>query len=69
MDVIVSGPLSVLNSLTPSNINVQLDLTGLTPGVYQLTPVVTVTKQGVTVESILPGTVEVVITALPTPTP
>ena len=69
MDVIVSGPLSVLNSLTPSNINVQLDLTGLTPGVYQLTPVVTVTKQGVTVESILPGTVEVVIAALPTPTP
>lgn len=69
MDVILSGPLSVLNSLTPSNVNVQLDLTGLTPGTYQLTPQVSVSKQGISVESILPGTVEVVITAIATPTP
>jgi YbbR domain-containing protein len=69
VDVILSGPLSVLNSLTPSNVNVQLDLTGLTAGTYQLTPVVTVSKQGIAVESILPGTVEVIISAAPTPTP
>jgi hypothetical protein len=30
---------------------------------------VTVSKQGISVESILPGTVEVVITAIATPTP
>jgi YbbR domain-containing protein len=69
VDVILSGPLSVLNSLTPSNVNVQLDLTGLTAGTYQLTPEVTVSKQGIAVESILPGTVEVIISAAPTPTP
>jgi len=38
-----------------------VDLTGLTPGTYQLIPAVMVTDQGVTVQSILPGTVEVTI--------
>jgi hypothetical protein len=34
----------------------------LAVGTYQLSPTVTVADQGVTVQSILPGTVEVVIT-------
>ena len=69
VDVILSGPLPVLDSLLPSDVHVRLDLTGLTVGTYQLTPVVSIAKQDVTVQSILPGTVEVVITkeAIPTP--
>ena len=69
VDVILSGPLPVLDSLSPSDVHVRLDLTGLTVGTYQLTPVVSIAKQDVTVQSILPGTVEVVITkeAIPTP--
>jgi YbbR domain-containing protein len=62
VDVILAGPLSVLNSLEPSDVHVRLDLTDLAVGTYQLTPTVVVAKQGVTVQSILPGTVEVVIT-------
>lgn len=69
VDVILSGPLPVLESLSPSDVHVQVDLTGLTSGTYQLTPTVTVDKQGVTVQSILPGTVEVVIAKVATPTP
>ena len=70
VDVILSGPLPVLDSLSPSDdVSIQVDLTGLTVGTYQLTPKVTVKKPGLTVQSILPGTVEVVITKEVTPTP
>jgi YbbR domain-containing protein len=72
VDIILSGPLPVLDSLTPSNdVHVQVDLTGLLPGTYQLTPKVTLLQQNLIVESILPGTVEVVIAkkGVATPTP
>lgn len=69
VDIILSGPLPVLNSLEISDVNVQVDLTGLTPGTYQLTPKVSIVQQNVRVESILPGTVEVIITSALTPTP
>jgi YbbR domain-containing protein len=72
VDVILAGPLPVLNSLQPSDVHVRVDLTGLTAGTYQLKPTVFV-EQGVTVQSIVtsPGTVEVTITkeATSTPTP
>jgi YbbR domain-containing protein len=74
VDVILGGPLPVLNSLQPSDVHVRIDLTGYSIGTYQLTPVVIVAGQGVTVQSILPGTVEVIIvkdtgaTLTPTPT-
>jgi len=69
VDIILSGPLPVLDSLAISDVNVQVDLTGLAPGTYQLTPKVSIAQQGLTVESILPGTVEVIITSTSTPTP
>jgi YbbR domain-containing protein len=73
LDVILAGPLPVLNSLQPSDVLVRIDLTGLNIGTYQLIPTVNVAGQGVTVQSILPGTVEVIITkgtgATLTPTP
>ena len=72
VDIILSGPLPVLDSLTPSSdVHVQVDLTGLLPGTYQLTPKVTLLQQNLIVESILPGTVEVVIAkkGAATPTP
>ena len=69
VDVILTGPLPTLNSSIISNLRVVLDLKDLGPGTYQLTPVVELTIQGVVVESILPGTVEVVITPAVTPQP
>jgi YbbR domain-containing protein len=62
VDVILSGPLPVLDTLAPADVHVIIDAKGLTPGTYQLTPTIQLVIEGVTVESILPGTVEVVIT-------
>jgi YbbR domain-containing protein len=62
VDVILSGPLPALNTLVPADVHVIIDAKGLTPGTYQLTPTIQLVIEGVTVESILPPTVEVVIT-------
>lgn len=69
VDVILTGPLPTLNALLTSDLKVVLDLKDLGPGIYQLTPQVELSIQNIIIESILPGTVEVVITLLPTPTP
>jgi len=73
IDVIISGPVPVLDALTSQDVIVNVDLTGLEPGTHQLTPKVEVLVSNVLVESILPGTVEVIIfvsgTQTPTPTP
>lgn len=69
VDVIVSGPLPVLDALTSQDVTVSVDVTDLEIGVYQLTPDVKVLVENVLQESILPGTVEVVIAIPNTPTP
>ncbi len=68
VDVIISGPLPILDALTPQDIIVSVDVTGLGLGTYQLIPKVEVLVGNVLVESILPGTVEVVISIPATPT-
>ena len=59
----------VLDALTSQNIIVSVSATDLELGTYQLTPEVRVLVENVLVESILPGTVEVVIAVPDTPTP
>jgi YbbR domain-containing protein len=68
VDVIISGPLPGLDALTPQDVVVSVDVTGLVLGTYQLTPKVEVLVDNVLVESILPSTVEVVIYIPGTPT-
>jgi len=68
VDVIISGPLPILEVLTPQDVIVSVDVTGLTLGTYQLTPKWEVLVGNVLVESILPSTVEVVISIPVTPT-
>ncbi len=69
VDVIISGPLPVLDALTPQDIIVNIDVTGLAAGTYQLTPTIEILVENVLVESILPGTVEVVLSVPGTGTP
>ncbi|HUF00098.1 MAG TPA: CdaR family protein [Anaerolineales bacterium] len=69
VDVIISGPVPVLDALASQDITVSVDVSELEIGVYQLTPEVQVLVENVLVESILPGTVEVVIAIPNTPTP
>ncbi len=69
MDVILSGPLPVLNTLSRQDVHVTVNVAGLAVGSYQLTPTVQILASNVTVESLLPGTVEVILTPAITPTP
>jgi len=70
VDVILSGPLQLLNALTANQVHVTVDLTGIGPGDYQINIQVTVDIPTILVESKLPGTIQVtVISATPTPVP
>lgn len=70
IDVILSGPLPLLDTLTRQSVRATVDLTGLTEGTYQITPKVEILVSNIIVESILPNAVEVVISPInPTPTP
>jgi hypothetical protein len=68
VDVIVSGPLPLLDTLTRQDVRVTVDLIGLEPGTHQLIAKVEVLITDVVVESILPNTIEVVIGLSGTPT-
>jgi YbbR domain-containing protein len=70
VDVIISGPVPVLEALESQDIiTVSVNVHELEIGVYQLTPEVKYLVENVSVQSILPGTVEVVIAPPTTPTP
>ncbi len=69
VDIILSGPLPLLDQLTQADIRITLDLSNLTKGTFQLIPTIELRIAEIRVESILPGSVEVQITDAPTPTP
>jgi hypothetical protein len=68
VDLILSGPLPVLDLLKASDIRVIVNVTGLEQGTYQLNPTVAVLPERVRIESILPSSLEVIIVVAPTPT-
>ena len=65
VNVILKGPLPVLDALEPDAITITVDLQGLGPGSHQVTPAVLGLPEGVILQSILPDTVEVVISMSP----
>ncbi len=69
VDVILSGPVPVLNDLRPADIRVKVNLEGFEAGVHQIIPVIDFLPAKVQKISILPATVEVTIIPAPTPTP
>ena len=62
VDVILSGPLPVLDILKSQEIQVTINLEGKEPGTYQVNPIVQISTDEIKVESVIPGTIEVVIT-------
>jgi YbbR domain-containing protein len=69
VDALLSGPLPVLDVLKSQEIQVTIDLAGKGPGTYQVTPIVQINTGQVNtgeirVESIIPGTIEVVISVI-----
>ncbi len=80
VDVFLSGPLSLLEQLSPSTLTVTIDLTDRGLGTYQLAPEVILDQEEISVDAILPNTLEVTVveengapeaeaTSTPTPTP
>jgi YbbR domain-containing protein len=69
VDIILSGPLPILDTLRPENIRVFVDMKDTKSGTYQRTPKVELTTGEVRVDSILPGTVEVTVSPASTVTP
>lgn len=68
VDVIVSGPLPILDTLTRQDVRVTVDLGGLQAGTHQISPKVEVLTADVVVQSILPNTIEVTINIIGAPT-
>ncbi len=68
VDVILSGPLPKLETLKPEDVQVTLNLFDLKPGIHKVVPKV-IPPEGIKVESILPDTIEVEISVIPTPAP
>ena len=68
VNVILSGPVPILNTLGPTDVRVVVDLAGYEVGTYQFTPQVNILPDRVQLSSILPAMVEVTITIAPTPT-
>lgn len=60
-DVILSGPLPVLDDLSTSDVRVLIDLSELAVGSFQVEPRVEIDIPGLLVESILPAAIEVTI--------
>jgi len=75
VDVILSGPMPMLDALRTSNIRVLVDMTNTIEGTYQRVPSVEINNPDVDVKSILPESVEITLkstsptTATPSATP
>lgn len=67
VDVILSGPLPNLQNLSPDDVQVVIEVSGLAAGAYQLKPRVPVVPDALKVQNIVPDTVQVTLTE-PTPT-
>jgi YbbR domain-containing protein len=70
VDIILSGPLPVLDSLTSDDVHIVIDMEGVETGIYQRLPRAEINISDVSIQaSILPGSIEVTITLLPSVTP
>lgn len=63
VDVIISGPVPLLDKMTEADVRVYLDLTGVAEGTFQFAPKVNLSIAELRVESILPSSIEVVVTS------
>lgn len=62
VDVFLSGPVNLLEQLSPSTLVVIINLEDREPGTYTLAPVVQLENEEINVDAILPNTIEVTIT-------
>jgi YbbR domain-containing protein len=58
IDIVLVGPLPLLNTLRENDVRVQADATNLPVGAHQIAPAI-ITPEGITVQSVLPSTVQI----------
>jgi YbbR domain-containing protein len=63
VDVIISGPIPLLDNLSTSDVRVYVDMTDDPEGTYQRTPQVDVKIQELRMQSIIPGSIEIILTS------
>ncbi|MCS6908979.1 MAG: CdaR family protein [Anaerolineales bacterium] len=68
VDVLIAGPLPLLDRLRDGDVLIAIDLNGLGPGTYSLTPTVVFLADQLRAESVLPASIEVIIERGPAPT-
>ncbi len=68
VNVILSGPVPILNTLGSTDVRVVADLGGYAVGSYQIAPTVTILPDQVQQVSMIPASIEITITVAPTPT-
>jgi YbbR domain-containing protein len=68
VDVLILGPLPLLDNLSLDDVRVVVDLQGLAPGSYQIAPQVIFLSDKLRAENVLPAQIEVTIGPI-TPTP
>ncbi|HPS42045.1 MAG TPA: CdaR family protein [Anaerolineaceae bacterium] len=64
VNIIISGPVPLLEKVIARDVRVLIDLTGLLPGKYTLEPKLSLNIEGLTIESISPSTFELEITPI-----
>ena len=67
--VILSGPLAVLNTVSVQDVQVMIDLTGVTVGSYQKVPQVIIVNTSLSLVSVVPESLGIEVTPATTPTP
>ncbi len=69
VDVILTGPLPLLDKINSTDVRVMIDLSDLILGSFQIQPTVEISEQNVLVQSILPASIEVLLTSRVVATP
>ena len=69
VDVILTGPLPLLDKITSADVRVMIDLNDLLAGSYQIQPEVELSQENILLQSILPASIEVLLTPIPVVTP
>ena len=69
VDLLISGPLPILNKLQEGDVRIFLDLRDLDVGTYQVTPQVNLLPSELRVDKVLTSPIEVTIRIKPTETP
>ena len=64
VNIIISGPVPLLEKIIARDVRVLIDLTGLLPGKYTLEPKISLNIEGLVIESISPSSFELEITPI-----